>query len=83
MERPRPSTLAWGAMTAGIIAYECLCPEGELMTEGFRDAMRKNKLARIALTGAAFITAGHLTELLPERLDPFVGTMRWKKPREL
>lgn len=70
MERPKPSTIAWTALGIGIGTYELLCPDGETLTEGFREGMR-TKLGRAALTGAVLATAGHLIHAIPDEYDPF------------
>lgn len=70
MERPRPASLAWGALVTGIVAYDVLCPAGETLSEGVDRALEHDKGKIIAL-GIIGITAAHLANLLPERIDPF------------
>lgn len=70
MEKPSPATAAWMALGVGVATYELLCPDGETLTEGFREGMN-TKLGRAALTGAVLVTAGHLLEVIPKNYDPF------------
>jgi hypothetical protein len=70
MEKPRPSRAAWAAVGIGVAAYELLCPDGETLTEGFREGMQ-TRLGRAALTGATLVTAGHLVHAIPDKYDPF------------
>lgn len=70
MERPRPAALAWGALTAGVVAYDVLCPPGETLSEGVDRALELER-GRVLALGAIAITAAHLANLLPERVDPF------------
>lgn len=58
----------WLAIGAGVLAYEILCPEGELLSEGVDRGLEKHPtLTRLAI-GA---TALHLLNMLPEQYDPF------------
>lgn len=70
MERPKPSTLAWGGLIAGVAAYDILCPEGETLSERL-DPLLENKFTKPLVIGAVGITALHLTNILPPNLDPF------------
>lgn len=69
MERPRPATIAWGVLGAGVIAYDILCPEGETLSEGVDRALECEK-RKLAL-GAIAITAAHLANIIPQQIDPF------------
>ena len=64
----RTAEKAWLAMGAGIIAYEALCPKGELLSEGVDRALDKHPILTRALIGT---TALHLVNMLPEAIDPF------------
>lgn len=77
MERPKPSTLAWGTLAAGVAAYDILCPQGETMSEAVDRALERPK-ARYAALGAIAITACHLANLIPEQIDPFHQLTKWK-----
>lgn len=59
---------AWTAIGLGVVAYELAAPKGQLLSEGVDRALDAHR----ALTlGAIGITALHLANLLPGRLDPF------------
>ena len=62
---------AWGVLGLGVLAYELLCPEGELLSEGVDRALEHSKWARLATLGGIAITATHLMNLLPESVDPY------------
>lgn len=78
MERPKPSTLAWGALGLGVAAYEIACPEGETLSEGVDRALENKKFKSIVIGGIA-VTALHLCNLLPEQLDPYHQLFKLKK----
>lgn len=81
MERPRPATLAWGAILGSAAIYEAIAPEGELLSEAVDRALER-PYGRYLAYGAIGVTALHLANLLPERIDPYhivgevVGTIR-------
>ena len=70
MERPRPSTIAWGTLVGGVALYDILCPAEETMSEGV-DRLLERPIGRFLALGAIAITATHLANVLPERIDPF------------
>lgn len=69
MERyPLSARNGWLAIGALALAYEIAAPKGELLSEGVDRAMDKYPIAaRLPI----IITALHLLNLLPERLDPY------------
>lgn len=77
MEKPKPSTVAWCGLAAGVAAYDILCPPGETMSEGV-DRLLEHPHKRIAALGAIAITAAHLANILPEKIDPFHHLTKWK-----
>lgn len=77
MERPKPSTLAWCGLVAGVAAYDILCPQGETMSEGVDRAL-EHPTKKIAALGAIAITAAHLANLIPQQVDPFHHLTKWK-----
>lgn len=77
MERPKPSTVAWGTIAAGVAAYDVFCPQGETLSEGVDRALERPYGKVIAL-GAIAVTAAHLANLLPERVDPFHQALKWR-----
>ncbi|MFE5290350.1 hypothetical protein ACFRAQ_35825 [Nocardia sp. NPDC056611] len=59
---------AWAVLLASVIAWEVLAPPGQLLSEGVDRALQR----RPALTRAAItVTALHLANLLPHKVDPF------------
>lgn len=70
MERPRSSTLAWATLVAGVTAYDYFCAPGDTMSERVDDWLEK-PTTRVLALGAIGITAAHLANVLPERVDPF------------
>ena len=73
MERfrmPRQSTLALGALAAGITLYELTCDREELITARVSENMETP--IRKALTLSAIgLTSLHLAGYLPKKLDPY------------
>lgn len=78
MEKPKPATIAWGVLAAGVAAYEIRCPEGETLSEGVDRALENKKFKSIVVGGIA-VTALHLCNVLPERLDPYHQLFKLKK----
>lgn len=74
MERPRPSSLAWGVLGASVISWEILCPEGELLSERV-DTMLEKPGTRAAAVAAVGATALHLLNVFDAlgatHLDPY------------
>lgn len=73
--RPQPSTLAWVGLAAGIVAYEIAAPPGQLMSEAVDRALEHSNVSKLATLGAIGCTALHLSNVLPDRLDPFKRTL--------
>ena len=58
----------WKAIVAGVLAYEALCVEEELLSRGMDRLLEKHPVwPRIAVLVVAF----HLVNWIPERVDPF------------
>lgn len=79
----RPSTKAWGAIGAGIAAYEVMCPKGETLSERLDPLIEGGRYKRAATLGAIAITALHLSNVLPPTLDPFHYALAWKHVDEI
>lgn len=77
MERPRPATLAWGALAAGVTAYEIFCPKGETLSEGVDRAL-EHPVGRYLAMFAIAVTSAHLANVLPERIDPYHRALIFK-----
>lgn len=65
----RPSTYAWTGILAGVSLYELTCPQGETLSERL-DPLLEGRAKYLVLGGIA-VTAAHLINLIPERVDPF------------
>jgi hypothetical protein len=65
----RPSTLAWGALVTGVLAWDLLCPPGETLSEGLDNTLESPK-GRLLLYTAIGVTALHLANILPDKFDP-------------
>jgi hypothetical protein len=58
---------AWGMLAAGVLAYELVCEEGELLSEGVDDwVATKPILTRTVIAALAL----HLGNAVPPRFDP-------------
>lgn len=69
--RLRQGDLGWLALVAGVIAYELKADDGELLSE----AVDRYLVRRPVLTTAIIVmTAAHLANAIPERLDPYTAT---------
>lgn len=77
MERPRPSTVAWAGLAAGVAAYDLLCPPGETLSEGVDRAL-ETRTGRVLALGAIAVVATHLANVLPQRCDPLHQMTKWK-----
>lgn len=66
MRQPTPGELAW----AGIVAYEILCPKGELLSEVL-DRLMPVRHPRKCIAVRAFIvyTAAHCANILDPKFD--------------
>lgn len=80
MERPRPSTIAWGVLAAGVAAYDLACPKGETLSEGV-DGFMESRVGRFATLATIGTFALHLANLIPEGYDPIHAVFAWKENR--
>jgi hypothetical protein len=62
----RPADRAWIVLATGVIAYEALCPRGELLSE----ASARYTKATVAWPLVVIYVAGHLVHIWPTRCDP-------------
>lgn len=65
----RPSTAAWTSIGVGVVAYDLLCPQGEQLSQRMDEWLEKHPTRSLAL-GITAMTAMHLLNMLPERIDP-------------
>lgn len=59
---------AWLAIAAGVVVYEALCPEGQLLSDACDRARARHPLL---VHAAMAVTVAHLLRLLPARFDPY------------
>lgn len=59
---------SWLALGAGVLAYELVCPSGELLSEGIDRAIDKYPKA---VPFAIGYTALHLMNMLPKEVDAY------------
>ena len=74
----KPGTAAWVATIGGILLYEALAPEGQLMSESVDRALIRHPIVvRIALAAVCL----HLANLLPTSIDPLhhLGKLRVRR----
>jgi hypothetical protein len=57
---------AWAALTAGVLAYEILCKDGELLSEGVDEWLKTRPVVTRAVIAALAL---HLGNALPQRYD--------------
>lgn len=63
----REAFLAWCVLMTGVLIYEALAPEGQLLSEGMDRACVKHPLAtRMVIV----VLSLHLTGWLPDKFDP-------------
>lgn len=64
---------AWAAIGLGVLAYELGCPAGQTLSEGIDQALETHPLLIKLAVG---VTALHLINALPERVDPFSHALK-------
>lgn len=84
MERPKPSTVAWGVLATGVVAYDVLCPPGETLSEGVDRALERSPLSKASTIALGAITLAHLLNQIPQpdKFDPFHRATKLKRLRE-
>lgn len=66
----RASEKAWIGLAAGVTTYDIFCPKGETLSERVDDWL-EHPVHRVIALGAIGVTAAHLANILPDRIDPF------------
>jgi hypothetical protein len=61
--------LAWGALMAGIVAYDLLCEPGGTLSESYKKLPLAVRVGGVALVGAHLIG-------IPEKIDPITRTFK-------
>lgn len=83
MEKPRPRTVAVGAIVGSALIYDAVCTPGETFSEWFDPLIEQGGWKATATRLAIGVTACHLANLLPEKADPFHYALLWKKVKEI
>lgn len=78
MKEHLKASRGWAGLTGLILAYECLAPRGELLSEGVDRALEKHPIA--TTVGVGYI-ACHLLNLVPPYADPIHLIMAQFKPK--
>lgn len=69
----RPSDRAWLTLAAGVLAWDALCPPGEMLSEA---SSRYTAAHRVLWPAAILYTAGHLMHVWPAKVDFFTLAAR-------
>lgn len=64
----RASERAWAALAIGVIGYEVMAPQGEMLSHAFDGFLERHP---IITWGCTLLLAAHLLNVLPPRFDPF------------
>lgn len=64
----RPGDWAWVALATGVVVYEVMAPEEELLSEAVDRYLMRRK---ILTTGTVLYVAAHLVNWLPNSVDIF------------
>lgn len=72
----RAGSKAWLALGIGVVVYEFASREGELLSEAVDRYLEEYP---VVTTAAIVLTAMHLLNVLPERVDPWVMGLRFVK----
>jgi hypothetical protein len=75
-----PSDMAWIVLVVGIIVYELLAKDGELLSEASDRYCRQPGLKGWLVRGFVFATAAHVAHVLPHRFDLFHWDAAWFRP---
>lgn len=65
--KERPAETAWALLLGGAICYDLVARENQTLSEACDRAIERHPVMTL---GAIAITAGHLANVLPERIDP-------------
>lgn len=68
-QRPDDATIAWTVLGASVLGYEVFARPGQLLSEGVDRWLVRNPVAVYLGVG---VTAAHLLNLIPDKIDPFV-----------
>lgn len=69
----RAGDYAWLGLAVGVVVYEAVAPDNELLSEA---ADRARAAHRVLVPAAVIYVAGHLLRLWPRRFDPLTQLAR-------
>lgn len=72
----RPSEKAWIMLAAGVITYEIIAEDGEMLSHAVDSWLAKHP---VITYGAITLTALHLMNALPKPIDPWHLAFAWRK----
>jgi hypothetical protein len=71
----RSAERAWAALGIGVLAYELLAREGELLSHQVDRWLETHPAVTWAVVT---LTAAHLLNVIPPRADPWVWAFAWR-----
>lgn len=71
----RSAERAWFALGIGVLVYEMLAHDGELLSHQVDRWLESHP---VLTTAAITITAAHLLNVLPRKADPWVWMLAWR-----
>lgn len=71
----RAAERAWVALGIGVLGYELLAHDGELLSHQVDRWLESHPIITSALVS---VTAAHLLNLIPQRFDPWVWAFAWR-----
>lgn len=69
MERLKPAEIMWAGLVGSALLYDVFCPKNQTLSEALDPALETTKGKAILYT-AIGLTAAHLCNILPPKLDP-------------
>lgn len=66
----------WAVIGIAVAYHEITCNEGQLLSEVVDRAIDKGPISRAVVFLAVSVTAGHLLNLLPPKVDPYQWVYR-------
>jgi hypothetical protein len=61
----RSARAGWVYAVLAVLAWDVLCPDGEMLTDGFQRALRRHPAAAVLVLAAWAALTLHLFDLLP------------------
>jgi hypothetical protein len=71
----RSAERAWVALGVGVFAYELMARDGELLSHQVDRWLESHPVITYAVVS---VTAAHLLNVLPQKIDPWVLMFSWR-----